>query len=303
MLSSGDRKKIKEMDLYTYLMEMHLADIEVHNSWVRLKCNPSVNVHAGRSTWHDFSATTTEKYGDAIALLTKFWGYSFNEALIELLGYLSTGNITVTHEINNISKSREERCFIMPPKSRMYPKNVYSYLGKSRHIPYKLIDMLMDKGFIYMTDHVSAGKVIHNVVFTNPKRNFYEIRGCNSFGNGFHQSMAKTLNDCLILPGTKNKPKKIYVTEASIDAISLLALHGLSGKIEDAWYIALGGIAKLEPMKYLAKKYPDAEIIIAVDNDKAGDKLREAYKGVYKSIIPKNKDWNDDLCEIYNNEK
>ena len=62
--------------------------------------------------------------------------------------------------------------------------------------------------------------------------------------------------------------------------------------------MGLGGISKQKPLEYLSEKHKDAEIIIAVDNDKAGGQMREKYAGVYKSIIPKNKDWNDDLCEM-----
>ena len=189
----------------------------------------------------------------------------------------------------------------MPKKSRDFPRTVYSYLGKTRHIPNRLIDLLMAQGYVYMTENSYGKKKIYNVVFTTPDHNFYEIRGCNTYGKAFHQSRAKTEADCLLIPGTKNVPKKIYVTEAAIDAISLLAIMGLKGQKEDAWFAALGGIAKTQPLEYLAKTYKEAEIIIAVDNDKAGDKMRLEYKDRFKSIIPTNKDWNEDLCKIFSN--
>lgn len=301
MLTQKDRNRIKEMDLYEFMIAVHPADIEIHNTWVRLKCNTSVNIKAGRPNWQDFSSTTSEKYGDGISLLTKFLGYSFVDAKKEILKYLSGKPIegNISHVQSN--KAKRISNFKMPVKSTNYPRTVYSYLGKTRHIPYRLIDLLIAQGYVYMTDNKYGKKTIHNVVFTMPNHRFYEIRGTNTYGKSFHQSMACSENDCLIIPGTKNEPKKIYITEASIDAISLLAILGLQKKKEDAWFVALGGIAKTKPLEYLSKKYKDAEIILAVDNDKAGDEMRQAYKGRFESIIPTNKDWNEDLCMIFNN--
>lgn len=295
MLTNEDRGKIRSMELYDFMVEAHLADIEIYNSWVRLKCNPSVNIRKGRSNWQDFSASTDHKSGDAISLLTDFLGYSFKEAVDEIKDYLDGNPVSIKeHNVENLPK----REFKMPKKSKEYPRAVKNYLVKTRHIPKKLVDMLMDGGYVYMTDTFAGRKKIHNVVFTTPSHKFYEIRGCNTEGQAFHRSLALTPDDCLIFPGTTNSPKKIYITEAAIDAISLLAIHGLQHQVEDAWYVGLGGISKQKPLEYLAEKHKNAEIIIAVDNDKAGEQMREKYAGVYKSIIPKNKDWNDDLCEM-----
>ena len=299
MFSNSNYKRQDKIDLYDYMLSLHRADIDVYNAWVRLKCNPSVNIRAGRSYWQDFSSCTDDKYGDVKSLLIKFLGYSKEEAIEEIESYCSGSGHTLKQ--SSYCKEDETERFVMPRKARAYPKTIYAYLGQTRHIPIRLIDLLIAQGYLYMTENKYGRKSIYNVVFTTPDHRFYEIRGCNTYGKAFHQSKAMTENDCLVLPGTKNKPKKIYITEASIDAISLLAIRALNGLKEDALFVALGGIAKTKPIDYLARKYEDAEIILAVDNDKAGDKMREAYKDRFKSIIPKGKDWNDDLCEMFTN--
>lgn len=301
MFTQENRELIKNIDLYQFVISIHRNDIEIYNNWVRLKCNPSVNIHKCSSKWIDFSSCTTSKYGDAISLLTRFWGYTFKDAVDELNEYLAGKDIHTRIIEHNQDTDDVKKIFCMPIKSPQYPRTVYSYLGKTRHIPYKLIDILISQGYVYMTDKYVKGKTIHNVVFTTPQKRYFEIRGCNTYGKAFHQSQAMTEKDCLILPGNSNRPKKIYITEAAIDAISLLAIHGLEKNIEDAWYVGLGGILKTKPIDYLKTKYPDVEIILAVDNDKAGDKMREAYKDIFRSIIPKGKDWNDDLCEMFTN--
>ena len=301
MLNQYDRKRIKEMDLCKFLSEVHPNDVTDHGNWVRLNCDPSVNIRKGKSLWQNFSRVTDQQYGDGIALLTNFLSYDFKSACDELIDYLKGVTVEPKEESSNKSDTKPENEYCMPTKSPGYPRTVYAYLGKTRHIPYQIIDYLLDTGYIYQTDKFFKDTIIHNVVFTTPANKFYEIRGCNTKGKVFHQSNSLTLTDCFTL-ATDKEPEEIFITESSIDAISLYSLHCIGREIHKAIYVGLGGIAKIQPMEHLIKKYPNAKPIIAVDNDPAGDDMRLAYKD-YSNIIPKNKDWNEDLCEVFSNEK
>ena len=303
MLNQYDRKRIKgELDLRNFMIDVHPNDIKIQGAeWISLNNDPSVRIKRGNSKWHDFSTKRDklDSFGDGIALLTDFLGYEFKDATKELLDYLDGKIVPVERAKIDTSKKIEPREYELPQKSSRYPNVVYAYLGKTRHIPYEILDKLIKTGAVYQQDVPYKDRVIHNVVFSTPKGNFYEIRGCNTVGNVFHQSMAKTENDCFSI-GKAKDPKKIYVTEASIDAISLLSLHMLHNE-PLGLYLGLGGIEKQQPIEYFKKCYPNAEIVIAVDNDAAGDKVREKYKDIYNSIIPRNKDWNEDLCEEFTN--
>ena len=87
----------------------------------------------------------------------------------------------------------------------------------------------------------------------------------------------------------------VYVCESGIDAISLYELHRMDGHDTNAWYASIGGVAKQKAIDRIKNKYFFNEnVIIAVDNDEAGEKCRTRNPDL-KSIIPIHKDWNEDL--------
>ena len=59
-------------------------------------------------------------------------------------------------------------------------------------------------------------------------------------------------------------------------------------------YASLGGVCNQKPIdRFVAE---GLEVVIAVDNDEAGEHCRQRNTGL-SSIIPRTKDWNQDLTE------
>ena len=85
--------------------------------------------------------------------------------------------------------------------------------------------------------------------------------------------------------------------EAAIDAISLYELHRIEGKEIGRWYISIGGAGKQGSIDWLKDKFKKAKFILAVDSDEAGESCRNRNPDL-QSIIPSNKDWNEDLMII-----
>ena len=85
---------------------------------------------------------------------------------------------------------------------------------------------------------------------------------------------------------------KIYVCEAAIDAISLYVIHRAQKVKEVAVYVSIGGVANQKTIDRLVRS--GKKVVLAVDNDAAGQGCRDRNP-MLESIIPKNKDWNDDL--------
>lgn len=132
----------------------------------------------------------------------------------------------------------------------------------------------------------------NNIVFINTERDFAELRGTYTFGKSFHGVVPNCRNDGFWWFRTSKTASKAYICEAAIDAISLFELHRLHGKSEPAYYISIAGAAKQSAINRLKQAKP--ELILAVDNDAAGQQCRSRNPDL-DYIIPKHKDWNEDL--------
>ena len=93
----------------------------------------------------------------------------------------------------------------------------------------------------------------------------------------------------------------LVINESAIDALSYHAIHDTP----DDFYVALGGQLGRENIsliRKIAQKAQISAIIIATDNDTAGDEFYTTIKdtlsdcaGAVTRATPKHKDWNEDL--------
>ena len=90
------------------------------------------------------------------------------------------------------------------------------------------------------------------------------------------------------------KEKAVFICESAIDAISLYEIYRLTNQLFPAVFVSIGGVAKQQTIDRLKAK---KKIIIAVDNDDAGNQCRNR-NGNTKSYIPRLKDWNEDLKKL-----
>jgi len=84
-----------------------------------------------------------------------------------------------------------------------------------------------------------------------------------------------------------------------MDAISLYELHRIKEEPIGVMYVSIGGAGKLGAIDNLKTEWclTDNSIIIAVDNDEAGEECRNKNPNI-RFIIPENKDWNEDLMKM-----
>ena len=84
------------------------------------------------------------------------------------------------------------------------------------------------------------------------------------------------------------------LVESAIDAISLYLLN--MGGVRDvaSFYISIAGVANQKTIDRIKRQSILEKIILAVDNDAAGDECRKKNKDI-EHLIPSNKDWNEDL--------
>ena len=153
-----------------------------------------------------------------------------------------------------------------------------------------MIDALSAKGLIYQ----EAGR--NNVVFVNKEHDYCELRGTYIFAEKAFHGCRKTKTDRFwYFTGGDMKPQVAYVTEAAIDAMSLYLLQKKNGlDTLQSVYISIGGVANDATINRISH---GIHTVLAVDNDPAGDLCRKRHSDL-ETLIPKYKDWNEDLQKL-----
>ncbi|ERI79429.1 MAG: RepB family plasmid replication initiator protein [[Clostridium] symbiosum] len=238
--------------------------------------------------------------GTPVYYLTKYLNYNLNEAVQALIAF--EGGSERTRTLVECPKSLNHT-FYRPCDNVLANEAVKAYLTEERALSKNVIDRLFDEGKIYSASVKGQGK--QYVCFSNNKINFYILRNTepdgtqkliisdDSYGFWFFTSESQnTRRDIFNYFEKQNEDYSyklpLFVCESSIDAISLYELTEKRGI-----YVAMGGL-KNGTFDNIINSFPNAtEIILAVDNDPAGDKFCK-YKN-YKRIKPEAKDWNEDL--------
>lgn len=137
--------------------------------------------------------------------------------------------------------------------------------------------------------HAAKSNGYVNVMFSSRDCNYGELRGTNIYGNPFKGKFRGSDADGYFIVGEK-QPDTIYICEAAIDALSLQRLYDFE---YGSAFASIGGVNCKAAIDRIHRTYPDAKIIIAFDNDAAGNKAAENLP--YDRHAPVRKDWNEDL--------
>ena len=305
--------KARHADLYIFLIVNHPGRVVKKKNFLRLKDDNSVCVKQGYHGYIDFADITVK--GNSVDFLVNYLGYELDEAVYALCGDIGQ---VITNE-NVVSEVGIKMPPTFPEPVNAPYKIAYAYL-MNRGLSSETIKYLMDQGLIYQDTR-------NNVVFANKERDWGEIRGTNSYA----EARCNRRKDCTLFEEEEHqwckyrarcerfkkdtfrgmvknarkdgfwwfqvgatKADVVYICEATIDAISLYELHRLAGRKENAVYVSVGGAAKQQAIDRIKRK---KRVVIAVDNDEAGATCRRRNLEL-ESIVPKNKDWNDDLKEM-----
>ena len=316
-VTSAEKFRACKVDLAAWLLRHHPEAVELKYGSVILRDNHHVSVKEGYSGYYNFK---TGESGNSIDYLMNYLGYDYPTA-VEVLND--------EHPVLDCQMEKQKRnaSYEMMSKSINLPdaapdcRRVYAYL-RTRGIPGDIITMLNRNGLIYESAHH------HNAVFVNADRDYCEIRGTNTYADGrckkspqcndynpsehrwcscmqeCNQYKHSSFHGCRKARADRfwyfYKPgetvEKIYVCEAAIDAISLYCLHKRTTSSADAGaYISIGGVSNQQTVDRI-KHHSLCPVIIAVDNDQAGEACRMRNPELL-AIIPEHKDWNEDLIK------
>lgn len=268
-------RQAKCTDLYDFCLSRYPDSFTREGKYLRSKDTHSIVIKQGSD--HYFDNGGNSKSTDAISLLMTLFGLTFTEAVEELLSFKGQA----VQERKLYSPKQEQRTFTLPVPGTN-SKAVYDYLTIQRGIDRRIIDKLIKSGLLYQDDH-------RNAVFINYSKDAFEIRGTYTpLDKRPYKRTGRKSPDRFwyCLSGEPQDWKKVYICESAIDSISLLQIRQ-----EPGCYASMAGVSNYQIIERIKQEWK-GEIILAVDNDTAGDNLRQKYSDL-PTIKPQNKDWNE----------
>lgn len=305
------------VDLASWLLKHHPGQVKKQSTSVLLNKDDHVSVKIGYQGYTDFKKGET---GNSVDYLMNYLGYDYPSAVIALCDGIVNMSVPVNDnppalDMNNVPMT-------IPEAAASY-RNVFAFLTQKRNIPADVVQELIDKKILYQSQKGN------NCIFITPAKNYYEVRGTNTFAdarckerNACHDcclgehGWCTHMNACskyrkdpfhgkgkscgqnrfwFYLNCKKDIPvDDIYICEAAIDAVSLAVIHRNHGIEIPTAYISIGGVSNPKTVERIQSIYPDKHIIIATDADDAGDSVRTRFAEL-DTIRPATHDWNDDL--------
>lgn len=307
------------VDLAAWLLEHHPDLVTYKYGSVLLLADDHVSVKDGYNGFMNFRTGET---GNNIDYLMSFLGYTYPAAVIALLGFdgeeIDTSGYGEYDQGSISLDASKNRSFTLPVPAQT-SRNVYAYLA-GRGIPADVVEELIFWDRLYQSEQGN------NCVFVTPEQDYCEIRGTNTYADrrckyrnecehyecGEHQwcQQAETCDQykpdpfhgcrkaspdrLWYLPCGSRPYRTFYICESAIDAISLYILQREQSASDSSVYISIGGVANQRTINRIKDHSYDAEVVIATDNDPAGDECRNRNQEL-RTIRPVNKDWNEDL--------
>ena len=297
--SEQDRLKASKVDLVSFL-QLRGEKLERVGKEHKLIYTDASGKHDSITVcgnrWYDHK---NQVGGGPVKFLREHYGMSYQEAMLELLG----GGRAVALEI--VPQKNEPQNFCKKefklPDTNDDMRRVFAYLTKHRFIAPDVISFFAHQRKIYEDrDH-------HNAVFVGTDENGIpkqaSLRSTISFGNAFRITVSGS--DTKYSFSHYGESGKLFVFEAPIDMLSFITLYQKNWQQHS--YISMNGVYENAVLEALKCHSNIDEVVLCTDNDVGGidaaDRLKDilcenGYTNIFR-IIPRNKDFNEDLKELH----
>lgn len=290
IISEQERQTAIDADLTSYLLS--------HGETVKksgreyLWESPSGKVSVSGNRWYSHYEQTG---GGPVSFVRRFFGKTYPEAVRDLLGQREIQPNSVQKE--KPARKDEPKELVLPPKNENQ-KRLYAYLLRDRCLDRDVVRTFIHEGLLYEdaeyhnavfvgTDKVGIPQHIHKRS-TGPQSSYKVSLAGSHAEYGFHYV---------------GQSDRLYVFEAPIDLLAYISLHKTDWQKHS--YVALCSTADCAAL-WMLDTYPNLKTVyLCLDHDSAG--IEGAYRiaesiheaGTYDvfRIIPKNKDWDEDLKE------
>lgn len=280
MIDDNVLKQCRECDLYELLLIITPDEWEKQGKrYLKHKVHNSCVVTRNKGfAWNSKDIKGT----NPIDFLIKFYGYTFNQAISIICDNQAIIQMNNKNDKSIINNSNEDASLALPNQAPKPWDKLYDYLCNKRKLDINIVNQLIAKEKIYLACVPNTN--YYNICFCNKRSKHYEL-------NGTGEKRFKQINNSNSYWYFGFNKTKAYVCESAIDAISLYQLTK-----EKACYISVGGSNTRKRLIYkIVNEFQN--VILALDNDEAGDKTAKEFPQL-KRIIPKNKDWNEDLIKL-----
>ena len=283
------KERAANVNLEEYLLR-HGEKLLASGREKRLESDHSITVRG--CEWYDHAA---ERGGRAVSFMQEHYGMSYTEAVSILLN--DSGEIPIPRE----RPPDAVKPFALP-KANKDMHRVFAYLVKHRHIDRELVSFFAKAHLIY------EDAEYHNAVFVGWDANGVPChahkRSTNSSGKTFRINVEGS-NPRFSFHHT-GTDGSLYVFEAPIDMLSYITLNPKDWQAHS--YVACCGTSS-QPVQEFIEQHDVNTVYLCLDNDSAGNasskRMAELLKekDIYSErLTPALKDWNDDLCSIYEQE-
>lgn len=228
--------------------------------------------------------------GDAIDFVCKFYNKSFQGAMEYLLGNRSC---IITHTKQE-KKPKQIKKFI-PPSKNDNMSRVFNYLTVKRGIDKKVIYSFVYEQMLYESNEY------HNAVFLGFDKNGVS---CHAHMRGIGANSTYKGNVSGSFPEYSfhrhGESKYLFLFEAPIDMLSFISMHKKDWKKNS--YAASCSVSDKVLFQCL-KDNPNIQFVyLCFDNDSPGQEANKRIQNKLnalniksKILVPKHKDWNEDL--------
>ena len=265
----------------------------------RLASDRSITVRGNR--WYDHE---TREGGLAIDFLQNFYGLSFPDAVTKLLD--EQGEII--YRTADVKEQEERKPFVLPQKHSDM-RRVFAYMIKQRCIDRDIISFFAKNKMLYESCELSKDKTkeYHNAVFVGFDENgtprHAHKQGIYTKGKKFKGNIESS-DPCYSF-NYIGKSNKLYIFEAPIDMLSFITMYQRDWQQDS--YVSLCGVSEQAMLKMLETNPYLSHVILCLDHDKAGIETSEKFYDILiakkircDKLVPKYKDWNEDLKASFN---
>ncbi len=240
--------------------------------------------------WYSFYML---KGGDAIDFVKHFCNLSYPEAIM----YLLNGKYDCT--IQQIKPTPKERKPLLLPLKHDNLRRIFAYLVNERGIDREVLHEFVHAKMIYEC------ATFHNVVFVGYDKNGVPRHAHRrSIGGESRHRYTVAGSDAEFSFHWNGTNDTLYLFEAPIDMLSFITMNQEDWKNNS--YAASCSVSDRVLFRCLKDNPNISKVYLCFDSDEAGQRSAKAIedklfttRGIESEIlIPKNKDWNDDLLSL-----
>lgn len=288
MITQNEIDNANSMDIVSYLKSHGMSVKRVGSAYEWESPTGKVSIKGNR--WYSQYELVG---GYPVNFVMKYFGLKFTDAVESLTGK-SYSIMAESYQ----KEEKEKKQFVVPEKHENMNR-AFFYLRDERGIDTSIINAFANAGLLFEDSEY------HNAVFVgkDAEGNIRHIHKRATSPDSTFKGNAEASNPEYSF-NWRGKSNRLFVFEAPIDMLSYITLH------QNGWrnnsYVSLCSTAGIAAMKMLNDNHSIDTVYLCLDNDNAGtvgsQKLAEKIHslGEYDvwRLYPENKDWNEDLISI-----